>query len=146
MRIGDFASPIGKGLVAAAVGTVAITASQMLAQKVLDQQPSTAPADAAEKVMGVEPKGGQEKERLVNVMHFAYGTAWGVPRALMGLLGMGAPAATAAHLVANRGPSRPNSVAPRAGASAFRPRRLRGIQSPHSRCRWGAARRSATWR
>ena len=32
MRIGDLASAIGKGLVAGAVGTLAITASQMLAQ------------------------------------------------------------------------------------------------------------------
>jgi hypothetical protein len=65
-----------------------ITASTLLAQKLAGQPPSTAPADAAEKLIGVEPKGEQEKQRLTNLVHFAYGAAWGVPRALLGLFGV----------------------------------------------------------
>ena len=57
MKIGDVASAIGKGLVAGAAGMVAITVSQMLAQKLVGQEFSTAPAEATEKVLGVEPKG-----------------------------------------------------------------------------------------
>ena len=45
-KAGDLASAIGKGLVAGAAGTVAITASQLLAQRVLGQEESSAPADA----------------------------------------------------------------------------------------------------
>ena len=100
MKSGDIASAIGKGLIAGAVGTVAITASQMLAQRFLGQEPSDTPAAAAEKVVGVEPKGEKEKNRLNMLMHFAYGTAWGIPRAIMELFGWRGTKATAAHFAA----------------------------------------------
>src|SRR5689334_22940519 len=96
MKIGDIASAMGKGLVAGAIGTVAITVSQMLAQKVLGEEQSDSPARAAEKVVGVEPKGEAEKKRLNMLMHFAYGSVWGIPRALMELLGFRGTKATAA--------------------------------------------------
>jgi hypothetical protein len=62
MRIGDLAAAIGKGLVAGVAGmagvagTVAISASQMLAQRFLSQEESSAPAEAVQKLGGVEPK------------------------------------------------------------------------------------------
>ena len=105
MKIGDVASAIGKGLVAGAAGTVAVTASQMLAQKLVGQEPSTAPAEATEKVLGVEPKGEQEEQRLNQTVHFAYGTAWGVPRALLAVFGLSPVTATAAHFAAVQGAS-----------------------------------------
>jgi hypothetical protein len=100
MKSGDIASAIGKGLVAGAIGTVAITASQMLAQRFLGQEPSDTPAAAAEKVVGIEPKGEKEKSRLNWLMHFAYGSAWGIPRAIMELFGLRGTKATAAHFAA----------------------------------------------
>jgi hypothetical protein len=103
MRIGDLASAIGKGLVAGAIGTVAITASQLLAQRFLGQEESSAPAEAVEKVVGIEPKGEPEKKRLNMLVHFAYGTVWGVPRALLELMGLRGVTATAAHLAAVQG-------------------------------------------
>jgi hypothetical protein len=100
MKIGDVTSAIGKGLVAGAIGTLAITTSQLLAQKFLGQEQSDAPAQAAEKVIGVEPKGEKEKGRLNSLMHFLYGSAWGIPRALMELFGFRGTKATAAHFAA----------------------------------------------
>jgi hypothetical protein len=100
MKIGDIAAAVGKGLVAGAVGTAAITGSTMLAQRLAGQERSSAPADATEKVLGIEPKGEAEKERLSTVAHWGYGTAWGVPRGLMALAGLGGLTATMAHFAA----------------------------------------------
>ena len=96
MRIGDIAAAIGKGLVAGAAGTVVMTGSQMLAQGLLGEESSDAPVQAVEKVAGVEPKGEKEKERVNYATHFVYGTAWGVPRGLLGLTGIPSAVATAA--------------------------------------------------
>jgi hypothetical protein len=63
------------------MGTIAITTSQLLAQRFLGQEESTAPADAAEKLAGVEPENRAAKKRLGMLMHFVYGAGWGVPRA-----------------------------------------------------------------
>lgn len=100
MKVGDVASAVGKGFVAGAVGTVAITASQMAGQRLFGQEPSSTPAEAVEKIVGVEPKGKREEERLTNLVHFGYGTAWGIPRGLMALVGLRGIAATVAHFVA----------------------------------------------
>jgi hypothetical protein len=100
MKIGDIASAVGKGLVAGAAGTLAITASQLLAQRFAGQEPSSAPVEAAEKVIGIEPKDETGEKRLSTLVHFVYGTVWGVPRALMELFGLRGWKATSAHLVA----------------------------------------------
>jgi hypothetical protein len=100
MRVGDAAAAVGKGLVAGAVGTAALTATQLLAQRFAGQQPSSAPADAAEQLAGVQPEDEQAERRLTTVVHGLYGTAWGVPRGLLGLVGVSDPAATALHFLA----------------------------------------------
>ncbi len=100
MRTGDAAQAIGKGLVAGAVGTVAITASRMLAQKLLHEEMPTAAAEAAEKLVGVEPKDEKGKLRLGMLTHFAYGSAMGIPRALLQRSGIRGWKAGAARLVA----------------------------------------------
>jgi hypothetical protein len=97
MRIGDIGSAIGKGLLAGAAGTLALTAFQMLEMKVTNREESTAPADAAGKVLEIQPRNEVGKQRLNQVVHFLYGTVWGVPRALLGAVGLRDPAATAVH-------------------------------------------------
>ena len=57
MKLGDVAADIGKGLFAGAIGTAAMTVSSTLEMQIRDRPPSSAPADAAAKVLGVEPKG-----------------------------------------------------------------------------------------
>jgi hypothetical protein len=97
MKIGDVGSAIGKGLIAGAVGTAAITAFQLLETKITGREQSTVPADAVGKVLEIQPRNEEGKSRLNQVTHWLYGTMWGVPRALLGALGLRDPAATALH-------------------------------------------------
>jgi hypothetical protein len=98
MRLGDVAGAVGKGLAAGLVGTVAMTLSSTLEARLRQRPPSTAPADAAAKVLGVAPKGKEERERFSNLVHWSYGTGWGAVRGLLAALGLGPAAATAGHL------------------------------------------------
>jgi hypothetical protein len=92
------AGQIGRGLVAGAIGTAAMTVSSTIEQKRRGREASTAPADAAMKVLGIESFcDDAAKSRFSNVVHWAYGTAWGVPRALLDAAGLSPAAATAAH-------------------------------------------------
>jgi hypothetical protein len=96
--VGAVAGAIGRGLVAGAAGTAAMTVSSTLEQKRRGREPSTAPADAAMKVIGIEAFcDDAAKRRFSNGVHWAYGTGWGVPRALLDVAGLGPVAATAAH-------------------------------------------------
>lgn len=88
------ASSIGKGLVAGAAGTAAMTISSTIEMKVRGRKPSDAPARAAAKVLGVSPVGEEEKKRFTNLVHWGYGTGWGAVRGIIGATGLrGVPAA-----------------------------------------------------
>jgi hypothetical protein len=97
MKLSTVADTIGKGILAGLAGTAAITAAQMLDQKLTGREPSDAPAKAVEKVVKVEPKDEEGEQRLSNLTHWAYGTGWGVPRAALAALGLAAPVATLLH-------------------------------------------------
>jgi hypothetical protein len=99
MRIGRIAAAAGKGAVAGAAGTAAITLSQMIETRIRDREPSTAAAEAVEHVLDVEPRHGRAEQKLNTVAHFGYGTAWGVPRGLLGAVGLGTVPATLLHFV-----------------------------------------------
>ena len=100
MSISGVASAVGRGLLAGAVGTAAMTVSSSLEAKLRSRDPSTAPADAAAKVLGVKPVDEAAEARFSNLVHWGYGTGWGAVRGLIGATGMPAPAATVAHLAA----------------------------------------------
>jgi len=97
MTIKTLADDFGKGLFAGFAGTLAITASQTVEMKLRDRPPSSSPADAAGKVLGVAPTGEDEKQRFSQIVHFGYGTAWGGVRGLLAALGLPSAAATAVH-------------------------------------------------
>ncbi len=97
MRVGDLASGVGKGLFAGAVGTAAMTVSSTLEMKARGRAASTAPADAAGKILGVEPKDEAGEARFSNLVHWGYGTGWGAVRGLIGAAGLEGAAASAAH-------------------------------------------------
>jgi hypothetical protein len=97
MKLSTVADTIGKGILAGLAGTAAMTAAQMVDQKLTGRQASDAPAEAVEKVVRVEPKDEEGAQRLSNLTHWAYGTGWGVPRAALGALGMPGPVATMLH-------------------------------------------------
>lgn len=97
MGIAGVASAVGKGLAAGLVGTAAMTVSSTVEAKLRDRGSSDAPAQAAAKVLGVEPKGDAEKARFGNMVHWGYGTGWGAVRGLLGATGLPPAVANTAH-------------------------------------------------
>jgi len=100
MGLGDTAGAVGKGLFAGALGTVAMTVSSTLEAKLRERGSSSAPADAAGKVLGVQPRDEEGQARFSNIVHWSYGTSWGAVRGLLHAGGMGGAAATVAHFTA----------------------------------------------
>lgn len=96
-RLGDVAADVGKGLFAGAIGTAAMTVSSTLEMKIRSRAASNAPAEAAGKVLGVEPTDEVGKARFSNLVHWGYGTGWGAVRGLIGAAGLEGPGAAAAH-------------------------------------------------
>lgn len=93
MGLGDVAGDVGKGLFAGAAGTAAMTISSTLEAKLRDRGSSSAPADAAGKMLGVQPRDEAGKARFSNAVHWGYGTSWGAARGLLHAAGIdGAPA------------------------------------------------------
>lgn len=111
----------GKGLIAGFAGTVAITLSQMIEMKITKRGMSAAPVKVGGDVLGVEPKGTAKaesskissgaseppkpvkqelesnKEKFGQLMHYGYGTGWGVARGLLDLGGVRGAPATVSH-------------------------------------------------
>lgn len=110
---------IGKGILAGLAGTAAITLSQMIEMHFTKRQSSPAPSKVAGQVMGVTPSNKAEAaeqsgepveqnktneqvkeehtERFSQLMHWQYGTSWGVPRGLLSLAGLNGWPATGLH-------------------------------------------------
>jgi hypothetical protein len=97
MKPGDVAGALGKGLVAGMVGTAAMTVSSTIEAKLRKREGSTAPADAAGKVLGIQPRNPEGKARFSNVVHWAYGTSWGGFRGVLAGLGLRGPMGAVAH-------------------------------------------------
>jgi hypothetical protein len=115
---------LGKGLIAGFAGTVAITISQMIEMEITNRSMSNAPVTVGGKTLGVEPRGKaqQEKEKeqseqdeasdkvqekveaneqkFSQIMHFSYGTGWGVFRGALDLAGLHGPLADLVHFSA----------------------------------------------
>jgi len=98
--LGDTAAAVGKGLFAGAAGTVAMTISSTLEAKLRDRGSSSAPADAAGKVLGVQPRNPEGQARFSNVVHWSYGTSWGAFRGLLHAAGVDGVKATGMHFAA----------------------------------------------
>jgi hypothetical protein len=81
-----FAEEIGKGLLAGFAGTLAMTASSTIEMKLRRRPPSSTPADAVGKVLGIQPRDDEGKRRLGYAAHFGYGTIWGLARAAAGAM------------------------------------------------------------
>ncbi|MDP8943886.1 MAG: hypothetical protein M3N16_07190 [Actinomycetota bacterium] len=97
----ELAESIGKGAVAGFAGTVAMTVSSTVEQKLRRRPPSAAPARAAERVLGIESfESDATEERFSNLVHWGYGTGWGIVRGLLRAVGFAPQAATALHLAA----------------------------------------------
>lgn len=97
MKLGDVAADVGRGLFAGLLGTAAMTVSSTAEMKIRGRPASNAPAVAAGKVLGVEPKDEEGEARFSTLVHWGYGTGWGAVRGLVGSAGLEGPAAAAAH-------------------------------------------------
>lgn len=86
--LGELGAVIGIGLLAGIAGTLAITISQKIEMKIDGRKPSDAPVQAASKVLDVKPSHHQQKEKLANEIHWAYGTSWGIARGIIALSGL----------------------------------------------------------
>ena len=92
------ASSIGRGLVAGALGTAAMTVSSTLEARIRGRAASSAPARATAKVLGIkEFESELAQARFNDLSHWGYGTGWGVLRGLLGATPMTPRAATLAH-------------------------------------------------
>ena len=101
MTPATLACAIGKGLAAGLAGTAAMTASSTLEMRLRGREASSAPADAAAKVLGIESFADDAaKARFANIVHWGYGTGWGVVRGLLGLTSLPPAKASAAHYAA----------------------------------------------
>jgi hypothetical protein len=92
------AGSIGKGLLAGFAGTAAMTISSTAEARLRGRAPSTAPARATAKMLGIKEFEDERAEaRWNDLSHWGYGTGWGVVRGLLAGLGLSPRAATAAH-------------------------------------------------
>ena len=74
-----------------------MTVSSTLEAKMTGRGSSTTPAQAVEKVAGVEPESEDAEQQLNTLAHWGYGTAWGTARGVLGVLGLSGVPATLAH-------------------------------------------------
>jgi hypothetical protein len=75
-----------------------MTVSSTIEQQLRKRPPSTAPADAAAKVLHIKEFPSEDaKNKFSNAVHWSYGTAWGVNRALLSRF-MSPRVAATAHL------------------------------------------------
>ncbi|MDB5005903.1 MAG: hypothetical protein JWP45_296 [Mucilaginibacter sp.] len=103
--LGELGSAIGKGLLAGLAATAAITLSQMIEMKINKREPSEAPVKVAGEVTGIKPANEQQKEKVSQEIHWAYGTIFGIARGIIGLAGLKGFRASAVHFAAVWGTS-----------------------------------------
>jgi hypothetical protein len=98
MKLTEVPQNIGTGLAAGLVGTVAMTISSTIEQRARGREPSTAPARAAEKLLGIERfQSDAAERRFSTLVHWAYGTGWGVARGMLRSVGLSPTTSTAGH-------------------------------------------------
>jgi hypothetical protein len=94
------ANSVGKGLLAGFAGTAVMTVSSTLEAKLRGRKPSSAPARATAKALGIASfEDDVAAARFNDLSHWGYGTGWGVVRAALGAV-LPPKAATATHLAA----------------------------------------------
>lgn len=92
---------VGKGLLAGLAGTAAMTASSTIEMKLRGRGGSSAPVDAASKVLGIESfQSDEAKSRFGQLVHWGYGTGWGAVRGALPAIGFGPKLADLGHFAA----------------------------------------------
>ena len=97
MALDNVTAAIGEGLIAGFCGTAAMTLSQQIEMTLSGREPSTGPGDMVASALGLEPKGQRERESFSQLVHWTWGTLWGLPRGLLSLSGANGGKATVMH-------------------------------------------------
>ena len=93
----SLAASIGRGILAGLAGTVVMTAFQELIEMPMtSRSESFAPANFAEKNLGIHPRTKQGRRRLNWTTHFALGGMWGTAYGVAAHAGLRGPQAIAA--------------------------------------------------
>jgi hypothetical protein len=90
------ADAVGRGLLAGAAGTAAMTLSSTLEAKLSGRGSSSTPAEAVSEATGVELT-DESKPRVNRLAHWGYGVGWGAVRGVLGLLPASEPLPTIGH-------------------------------------------------
>lgn len=115
MRLGSIAASAGKGLAAGLAGTIVMTVSSTLEARLRKRGSSPTPGRALERVLHVVPEGPEAEQRLSQIGHYGYGTAWGAARGLIAALGIPRALAPVTHWAAVWGAGQ--AMMPRLGLS-----------------------------
>lgn len=91
------------GGLAGLAGTLAMSAAQLVVERVRGQKSSLGPAHTLEGLLGVRPTSRAAERRLNWLTHFAYGTGWGDFRGLLDVLGLEGWRADLTHFAAVQG-------------------------------------------
>ena len=83
-----------QGLIAGAVGRAALMMIKSFERKISNGKQDTSMADAASKILNIEI---ENKERVTKEIQWVYGSCWGIPRALLSMVGLKGFPATAVH-------------------------------------------------
>jgi len=92
-RVGRVAEALGRGLAAGVAGTAVMTLSSTLEMKWRGRAPSTAPAKAVGRLLGVKPTSSTGEQRFAMVAHSLAGVLLGAARGLLDVAGLRRPIA-----------------------------------------------------
>jgi hypothetical protein len=103
---------LGRGLLAGAAATAAMTVASTAEMKLRGRPPSMAPAEVAAKLLGVRPK---DEQRFGTIAHLAAGISLGAARGLLDVAGLRGRAAAGVFFAISWSPDL--VVVPAAGAA-----------------------------
>lgn len=93
----DVFAAIGRGIFAGLAGTAVMTAGQRVEMRLRGRQGSTSPGDLVAGLLGVEAIDEAQRRRFSDLVHWTWGTGWGVPRGLLRSFGLRGVPVVVAH-------------------------------------------------
>jgi hypothetical protein len=94
----DLLRALARGMVAGAVGTIAMTLSERLEMAVTGRGASQVPGEVgAHLLLGQDPDAPSDVQRLNSPVHWVHGIGMGALRGMLDVGGVQGPTATAAH-------------------------------------------------
>lgn len=89
---------VARGMLAGAVGTIAMTVTELLEMSISGREGSSVPGQVGAHLLpGKNPDDPTDVQRLSSPVHWAHGIAMGGVRGLLGVAGLQGPAASATH-------------------------------------------------